>query len=257
MAFRSLGEARSLDLIIRDDSLCDRQYLRAHRRFLEMRRGRRESPVPSTDRGSRQVLPVREVPPPEPNEPKPDSPAPEKPETFEQSDKKQPNEPRNPLKTNIALKPNPANPTQTRVTFRPHIRRTKPRARRYCPKRNSRKRVPVRLFNMSRPINPSRPKPGLGETNHMPAKTRALALLLLVSLTRFAIPAAPTPNLRLPPVRPHSPTSPNKQPATASAPPPSTSTTRISPSARVSSTRRPASPSISSRCNPSRRPSPG
>ncbi len=32
----------------------------------------------------------------------------------------------------------------------------------------------------------------------MPAKTRALALLLLVSLTRFAIPAAPTPKTSAP-----------------------------------------------------------
>ncbi len=63
MAFRSLGESHSVDLIIRYDSLCDRQYLRAHRRFLELRRGRGESPAPSTPRSRQaEVLPIREVP---------------------------------------------------------------------------------------------------------------------------------------------------------------------------------------------------
>ena len=39
LAFQTLGgEARSLDLFIRYDALCDRQYLRAHKRFLEIRR---------------------------------------------------------------------------------------------------------------------------------------------------------------------------------------------------------------------------
>jgi hypothetical protein len=165
MAFRSLGESHSVDLIIRYDSLCDRQYLRAHRRFLEIRRDRGESPAPSRPRpgamSQAEVLPIREVPPPEPNEPKPDSPAPEKPETFEQSDKKRTNEPENILKTNNALKPNPAISTRTRPAAGRTYARLKPRARRYWSKRYSRKRLAARQFNMSRlHINPSHPKPG-------------------------------------------------------------------------------------------------
>ena len=47
LAFRTLAdESRSLDLFHRYDSLCDRQYLRAHKRFLELRRGRGDSPAP-------------------------------------------------------------------------------------------------------------------------------------------------------------------------------------------------------------------
>jgi hypothetical protein len=142
MAFRSLGEARSLDLIIRYDSLCDRQYLRAHRRFLEMRRGRCESTEPSKPRPrairQAELVPIREVPCLEPEQP-------------EQSDKKQPNEPENLLKAKQASAPNPAIPTRTRVTSRRSYANQKPRVRRYRSKRYSRKRAPTRLFNMSRP----------------------------------------------------------------------------------------------------------
>ncbi len=157
MAFRSLGESHAVDLIIRYDSLCDRQYLRAHRRFVEIRRGRGESPAPSTPRTRQaEVVPIREVPPPQPDTPQPDA----QPES-EQPDEKQPNEPRNPLKTKQAPAPNPAIPSRTRVTSRRPYAQIRPHARRYWSKRNARKRPAARLFNMSRPnINASRPKPG-------------------------------------------------------------------------------------------------
>jgi hypothetical protein len=59
LAFQTLGgDARSLDLIIRYDALCDRQYLRAHKRFLDIRkidihndmRRPAESPAPAASK---------------------------------------------------------------------------------------------------------------------------------------------------------------------------------------------------------------
>jgi hypothetical protein len=157
MAFRSLGESHSVDLIIRYDSLCDRQYLRAHRRFLELRRGRGESPTPSIPRSRpAEVVPIREVPRPEPDTPQPY----EQPQS-EQSDEKQPNEPMNLLKTKQAPAANPTIPTGTRVSSRRAGAQIRPHARRYWSKRSARKRRVARLFNMSWPhINASRPKPG-------------------------------------------------------------------------------------------------
>jgi hypothetical protein len=184
MAFRSLGEARSLDLIIRYDSLCDRQYLRAHRRFMEMRRDDGESPAPLKSRSGAtrraEVVPIREVPhpedvtpepagesfvsepnEPEPNEPEPHRPAPDRPEPFEQSHKKRTNEPENVLKTKSDLETNPAISAGTRPAARRTYARLRPQARRYWSKRDSRKRLAARLLNMSRPhIKVSRPKPG-------------------------------------------------------------------------------------------------
>jgi hypothetical protein len=43
LAFATLGDSSALDLIIRYDAPCDRQYLRVHRRYLETRRQRGES----------------------------------------------------------------------------------------------------------------------------------------------------------------------------------------------------------------------
>jgi hypothetical protein len=62
LAFATLGEARSMDLIIRYDSLCDRQYLRAHRRFMEMRRDRGISRTPSESTPETGVMPQAETP---------------------------------------------------------------------------------------------------------------------------------------------------------------------------------------------------
>jgi hypothetical protein len=50
---------RALDLIISYDSLCDRQFLRTHKRFLELRRGRGESSAPSKPQP--QVMPQPEA----------------------------------------------------------------------------------------------------------------------------------------------------------------------------------------------------
>lgn len=70
------------DMIIRYDSLCDRQYLRAHRRFLEMRPSRSETVEPSKPRTRQaEVVPIRDVPCPEPDQ-------------TEQSDKKNQTNPR-------------------------------------------------------------------------------------------------------------------------------------------------------------------
>jgi hypothetical protein len=142
MAFRSFGDARSLDLIIRYDSLCDRQYLRAHRRYLEVGRDRRESAVPAEPkpRGVRcaegEPGEVRQSD--EQREP-------------EHSDEKQPNEPENLLKTKQPSAPNPAILSRTRVTSGRPYAKQKPRARRYWSKRDSQRCPAVRLFNMSRP----------------------------------------------------------------------------------------------------------
>jgi hypothetical protein len=53
LAFQTLSDdSRSLDLFHRYDSVCDRQYLRAHKRFLELRRSRGASlaPMPPSKR---------------------------------------------------------------------------------------------------------------------------------------------------------------------------------------------------------------
>jgi hypothetical protein len=111
LAFQTLGgDARSLDLIIRYDALCDRQYLRAHKRFLDTRkieihndtRRRAESPAPAASKPTFEPEPE---PQPEnstepefssgpvwdPFIPEPSSPA--------EPNENQPNEPNNPLKT--------------------------------------------------------------------------------------------------------------------------------------------------------------
>ena len=67
LAFRALAdESRSLDLFHRYDSLCDRQYLRAHKRFLELRRGRGDSPAPAPSNPRPEVPPAPEAFAPEP-----------------------------------------------------------------------------------------------------------------------------------------------------------------------------------------------
>jgi hypothetical protein len=68
LAFSALGDSRSLDLFIRYDSLCDRQYLRAHKRFLELRRGC-DSPAPAPSNPKPEVSPVPEAFAPETPEP--------------------------------------------------------------------------------------------------------------------------------------------------------------------------------------------
>jgi hypothetical protein len=111
LAFQTLGgDARSLDLIIRYDALCDRQYLRAHKRFLDIRkidihndmRRPAESPAPAASKPTFESEPE---PQPEnstepefssdpvwdPFIPEPSSPA--------EPNEIQPNEPNNPLKT--------------------------------------------------------------------------------------------------------------------------------------------------------------
>ena len=63
IAFRTLSDdSRSLELINRYEARYDRQYLRAHRRFLEVR-DRRPSPAPNT--------PVTPLPPPSVAQPAP------------------------------------------------------------------------------------------------------------------------------------------------------------------------------------------
>jgi len=93
LAFRALGDdSRSLELINRYDSRYERQYLRAHRRFLEVRDRRTppaEQPPPPGSNGP-QLVPKTE-PPPTPAQPNPGMP-----ETQQQ---KLPNEPNNRLKT--------------------------------------------------------------------------------------------------------------------------------------------------------------
>jgi hypothetical protein len=110
MAFRSLGEARSIDLIIRYDSLCDRQYLRAHRRFMEMRRDRGESQKPPQPHP--EVAPQPELAPVDLT-PQPAS-DPFLPEPTQRKEEKQPNEPSNLLQTK---QPPGANPAQSRQTY--------------------------------------------------------------------------------------------------------------------------------------------
>jgi hypothetical protein len=113
LAFAALGDSRTLDLIIRYDSLCDRQYLRAHRRFMEMRRERGDSPAPS--RPQPEVTPrpgAMDLEAPGPAD-LTSQPASFLPESSEQKDEKQPNEPNNSLQTK---QPPAANPAQSRQT---------------------------------------------------------------------------------------------------------------------------------------------
>ncbi len=135
LAFRTLAdESRSLDLFHRYDSLCDRQYLRAHKRFLELRRGRGDSPAPALSNPKPEVSPVPEAFAPEtpgpddldsqpvsdPFIPEPRSPDDQAP--AEPTNEKQPNEPGNSLET---LEPAP----RTRRPKRPqsiNLRRTLP-----------------------------------------------------------------------------------------------------------------------------------
>ncbi len=121
LAFRTLAdESRSLDLFHRYDSLSDRQYLRAHKRFLELRRGRGDSPAPAPSNPQPEVPPAPEASGPEahvpqdldtqpvwdPFVPEP-SPLGDR-APAEPINEKQPNEPSNSLKT---LEPAAANPT--------------------------------------------------------------------------------------------------------------------------------------------------
>jgi hypothetical protein len=92
LAFQALSDnSRSLDLLHRYDSLCDRQYLRAHKRFLELRRGRGDSPAPVPSNPQPEVPTVPEVS-------GEDAPAAEQ-TPVDLTNEKQPNEPNNLLKT--------------------------------------------------------------------------------------------------------------------------------------------------------------
>jgi hypothetical protein len=63
LAFQTLSDSsRSLDLLHRYDSLCDRQYLRAHKRFLELRRSRGDSPAPVPSSSEPEVASAPEPP---------------------------------------------------------------------------------------------------------------------------------------------------------------------------------------------------
>ncbi len=116
LAFQALSDdSRSLDLFHRYDSLCDRQYLRAHKRFLELRRGRGDSPAPAPSNLKPEVPPAPETHAPqdldmqpvwEPFIPQPSSGDEQAP--GELTNEKQPNEPDNSLET---LEPATANPT--------------------------------------------------------------------------------------------------------------------------------------------------
>jgi hypothetical protein len=121
LAFRTLAdESRSLDLFHRYDSLCDRQYLRAHKRFLELRRGRGDSPAPTSSKLKPEVPPAPEASTPETHVPEdfdlqtawdpfvPEPPVRGKPTADGKPNEKQPNEPNNSLET---LESGAANPT--------------------------------------------------------------------------------------------------------------------------------------------------
>jgi hypothetical protein len=121
-------------MIMRYDALCDRQYLRAHRRFLDIRRhsdNKIQEPSKPTAQPEQTPEPeapaATDLPPgsaaeafvPEPFVPEPFSPEPCNKEPFapEQSaepNKNQPNEPNNPLKTREPAAQNPTRPTETR-----------------------------------------------------------------------------------------------------------------------------------------------
>jgi hypothetical protein len=110
LAFATLGDSRTLDLIMRCDSLCDSQYLRAHRRFMEMRRHRSES-LPLS-RPEPDVIAQHET---SQSEDLTSQSAwdPYVPDSSEQKYEKQPNEPNNSLQ----IKQSPAaNPAPTRQT---------------------------------------------------------------------------------------------------------------------------------------------
>ena len=121
LAFRTLSDdSRSLDLFHRYDSLCDRQYLCAHKRFLELRRGRSDSPAPPPSNSQHEGPPMPaasapETPAPDNLDPQPawDPFIPAQSSSGEQApgepkNEKEPNEPNNSLKT---LKPVTAIPT--------------------------------------------------------------------------------------------------------------------------------------------------
>ena len=113
LAFQTLGgDSRSLDLMIRYDALCDRQYLRAHRRFLDIRRhSGRNTSEPSEPVSESETTPVA----PQPSDPEPFSSDsfffdPPPPDQSAEPDENQPNEPNNPLKTLEPAAGNPTNP---------------------------------------------------------------------------------------------------------------------------------------------------
>ncbi len=105
LAFSSLGDSRALDLIIRYDSLCDRQYLRAHRRFMEMRRHRGEPLSPSKPKP--EVTAQHETSESEDLTSQQAS-DPFLPEPTEKPNENQPNEPSNSLQTKQSPETNPA-----------------------------------------------------------------------------------------------------------------------------------------------------
>ncbi len=137
LAFCTLGgDSRSLDLIIRYDALCDRQYLRAHRRFLDMRRhrdGKTGDPLKPTFESEITTEPdppaesAWEPSTPEPSTDGPFSPEPSTNDPFApepsppagqtaEPDENQPNEPNNPLKTLEPAAQNPTEPGACRCT---------------------------------------------------------------------------------------------------------------------------------------------
>jgi hypothetical protein len=142
LAFCTLGgDSRSLDLIIRYDALCDRQYLRAHRRFLDIRRhrdGKTNEPLkpafesemttetqdPPSGSAGEPFIPEPATAEPsthepsthEPFSPEPFFPDPPAPDQSPEPGKNQPNEPNNPLKTLEPAAQNPTPPTACRST---------------------------------------------------------------------------------------------------------------------------------------------
>ncbi len=143
LAFCTLGgDSRSLDLIIRYDALCDRQYLRAHRRFLDNRRrhegktNHRLKPTFESGITAEPAAPTEPDPPTEsawePSTPEPftDVPFSPEPSTSDpvaheplppggqsaETEENQPNEPNNPLKTLEPAAQNPTAPAACRST---------------------------------------------------------------------------------------------------------------------------------------------
>ena len=115
LAFQTLGgDSRSLDLFIRYDALCDRQYLRAHRRFLEIRRHRDKTNEPPGPTPLSET--TLETQAPEPFSPEPFSSDPPPQDQSAEPDKNQPNEPNNPLKTVELDAQNPTHPATCRST---------------------------------------------------------------------------------------------------------------------------------------------
>ncbi len=138
LAFQALSDdSRSLDLFHRYDSLCDRQYLRAHKRFLELRRGRGDSPAPAPSNPQPEVPPGPEASAPEKQVPQdldtqpvwdpfiPDPPSPSEQTAAAgpndtAANEKQPNEPSNSLETLEPAAPNPAPETSPNASSKPN-----------------------------------------------------------------------------------------------------------------------------------------